>query len=473
MALEPTELAAADRCEAMTPSLFDGYNHRDVFPQAGKDMGTLAKAVARHADIAVAAADAMQGTSATSTAIATGSKVFTTQAGRSFAVGRYVQIVSAANRAGRQMSGMVTAYSGTSLTVDISSVIGSGTAADWLIFLSGPAGKGEQGIQGTKGDTGDQGIQGVKGDKGDTGDQGLQGIQGEQGPAGAKGDKGDRGESFSVDASGTLAGRDAYDGEDPGFAYLDIDNGHLYFRLDPTGWSSAIPFGKGDKGDAGDKGDTGDQGIQGVKGDKGDQGDQGVKGDTGDPANASTVATAIAGATAKTTPVDADTLPLIDSAASNALKKVTWANIKATLKDYFDGIYAAASSVLSIASTAEVRTGSDTAKALGVKNTWDALAPVALTDASTVAINLTNGINFSLTLGGNRTLGNPTSSGGWKAGQQGEITVSRAGTQTLSFASNWVAFGSATLPTTSAKGFKVVYEVISSTVIHFNVVGQA
>lgn len=44
-------------------------------------------------------------------------------------------------------------------------------------------------------------------------------------------------------------------------------------------------------------------------------------------------------ATAKTTPVDADLMPLVDSAASNVLKKVTWANIKATLKTYFDTIY--------------------------------------------------------------------------------------------------------------------------------------
>jgi hypothetical protein len=44
-------------------------------------------------------------------------------------------------------------------------------------------------------------------------------------------------------------------------------------------------------------------------------------------------------AAAKVTPVDADTMPLIDSAASNVLKKVTWANIKATLKTYFDTLY--------------------------------------------------------------------------------------------------------------------------------------
>jgi hypothetical protein len=49
----------------------------------------------------------------------------------------------------------------------------------------------------------------------------------------------------------------------------------------------------------------------------------------------------LSSATAKTTPVDADTIPLTDSAASNALKKVTWANIKATLASYFGTVYAA------------------------------------------------------------------------------------------------------------------------------------
>jgi hypothetical protein len=44
-------------------------------------------------------------------------------------------------------------------------------------------------------------------------------------------------------------------------------------------------------------------------------------------------------ASAKTTPVDSDTMGLVDSAASNVLKKVTWANIKATLKTYFDTLY--------------------------------------------------------------------------------------------------------------------------------------
>lgn len=39
-------------------------------------------------------------------------------------------------------------------------------------------------------------------------------------------------------------------------------------------------------------------------------------------------------AAGKSTPVDADELPLVDSAASNVLKKLTWANLKATLASW-------------------------------------------------------------------------------------------------------------------------------------------
>jgi hypothetical protein len=44
-------------------------------------------------------------------------------------------------------------------------------------------------------------------------------------------------------------------------------------------------------------------------------------------------------AASKTTPVDADELAIVDSAASDVLKKLLWSNIKATLKTYFDTLY--------------------------------------------------------------------------------------------------------------------------------------
>lgn len=55
-------------------------------------------------------------------------------------------------------------------------------------------------------------------------------------------------------------------------------------------------------------------------------------------ANITVIAPGTSAATAKTTPVDADVLPLVDSAASNVLKKLSWANLVATLKTYFDSV---------------------------------------------------------------------------------------------------------------------------------------
>ena len=61
--------------------------------------------------------------------------------------------------------------------------------------------------------------------------------------------------------------------------------------------------------------------------------------DGADVTDAVNIASSINGATGKTTPVDGDSVGLIDSEASNVLKNLTWANIKATLKTYFDTLY--------------------------------------------------------------------------------------------------------------------------------------
>ena len=71
----------------------------------------------------------------------------------------------------------------------------------------------------------------------------------------------------------------------------------------------------------------------------------------------STVGTAaMVAASTKATPVDADLLPLADSAASFGLKNLTWANLKATIKAYFDGIYAAKGANSDITSIAGLTT---------------------------------------------------------------------------------------------------------------------
>lgn len=83
------------------------------------------------------------GTSATSLLIANSTtKVFTTQAGLAYQVGNYVRASSAANGA-NFMEGLVSAYTGTSLSIAVTKVGGSGTYADWVFQIAGAPGTGD------------------------------------------------------------------------------------------------------------------------------------------------------------------------------------------------------------------------------------------------------------------------------------------------------------------------------------------
>ena len=73
--------------------------------------------------------------SATSTAIGTGSKTFTvTDAAPLFYSGQTVEVRSRANPSTQRMIGTVTASQGTTLTVNVTSVDGSGTYTDWSVM---------------------------------------------------------------------------------------------------------------------------------------------------------------------------------------------------------------------------------------------------------------------------------------------------------------------------------------------------
>jgi hypothetical protein len=78
-------------------------------------------------------------TSATSLAIGTGSKTFTTQAGLAYTVGARARAASNATPT-NWMEGQVTAYSGTTLTVNVDLTNGAATAADWNLNLAGQQG---------------------------------------------------------------------------------------------------------------------------------------------------------------------------------------------------------------------------------------------------------------------------------------------------------------------------------------------
>jgi hypothetical protein len=90
-----------------------------------------------------------------------------------------------------------------------------------------------------------------------------------------------------------------------------------------------------------------------------------------------------------------------------------------------------------------------------------------LTDAATIAVDFADSNNFTVTLGGNRTLGNPTNQ---VAGQSGSLFVVQDGTgsRTLAYSSDWeFAGGTApTLSTTANAVDRIDYIVRASGSIH-------
>lgn len=136
----------------------------------------------------------------------------------------------------------------------------------------------------------------------------------------------------------------------------------------------------------------------------------------------------------------------------------------------FDALKQAAtttySGVVEIATSAEWRTGTDTARGLGVSQTWGAAAEVTLTDAATIAVDMSTFINAKVTLGGNRTLGQPSNT---KVGQSGFIRIIQdaTGSRTLAFHADWkFANGQDPIVSTTAAATDILfYTVVATNVI--------
>jgi hypothetical protein len=117
----------------------------------------------------------------------------------------------------------------------------------------------------------------------------------------------------------------------------------------------------------------------------------------------------------------------------------------------------AAEGLVEMATDAEIYAATSGAKAVMAQDLSTAAAPVALTDAATVAVDWASGINFTLAIGGNRTLGNPTNgiAGTWRRIQ---ITQDGTGSRTLAYGNQYVfAGGSEPVLTTTASAVDVLY----------------
>ena len=125
---------------AFVPRLNDFADAANAVADAASAASTSAGTATTQAAAAAASAAKLSGTSATSVAIGLGPKSFVTQASKFFEVGRALRIASSANPTVNYMVGRVTAYSGTALTVDVDVAPGSGTYADWLIYVEGEIG---------------------------------------------------------------------------------------------------------------------------------------------------------------------------------------------------------------------------------------------------------------------------------------------------------------------------------------------
>mgnify|MGYP003634148941 CR=1 FL=1 len=152
---DPDSAAAAAAVSAAAALVSEGLADADATQTALDVIATAADAASTAADVVT-----MTGaTSTTSLLIAVASKAFTVASGLGFAAGDWVLATSDANPDTNYMHGPISSYSGTTLTINVDNIGGSGTLADWTIRRSGT--QGATGATGSTGATGPTGPVGV------------------------------------------------------------------------------------------------------------------------------------------------------------------------------------------------------------------------------------------------------------------------------------------------------------------------
>jgi hypothetical protein len=119
-----------------------------------------------------------------------------------------------------------------------------------------------------------------------------------------------------------------------------------------------------------------------------------------------------------------------------------------------------------IATAAEFRANTAD-QILDTDGVWSAAETVTLTDAATIAVDMSAFINATVTLGGNRTLGQPSNT---KVGQSGFIRINQdaTGNRTLAYHADWKFDGGSdpTLSTAASATDVLYYSVIAANFIH-------
>lgn len=212
-------------------------------------------------------APTIKGTSTSIIAIGTGSKTFTTQAGVAWSVGQRLRVANADSS--KALVGAITAYSGTTLTINVDDTVGTGSDSSWNISIAGE--KGQIGRTATVAvgsvtttppgtdatitnvGTANDAVLNIslpKGEKGSTGDAATVAVNSTvtlpagsdalvenlgssgaaslkfsipEGPQGIQGIQGEQGVGIEPDVTGTFADRSTYDGQDKGFRFLQTD----------------------------------------------------------------------------------------------------------------------------------------------------------------------------------------------------------------------------------------------------------